>query len=174
MSRSSMNNVNDSEKKDDVIYRTTIGITKDTDIQDNVKHWLELQIEVGIIAHVVNGKSMLQIQLRKEKRWKRTSSIYEENFHLKPATIENNSSVVTPSYNNILSKNIRWYNKSLMDGEILSSPPIRVSSLRVSTLLFTEDINLKRSNELKKKVLRRLIDNTSPTSEQKKKLFVLL
>ena len=151
MSRSSMNNVNDNEKQDDVISRTVIGITKNTDIQENVKRRLELQREVGIIASFVNGKSMLQ--LRKEKRRKRTSSIYEKNCHLKPAAIEHNSSVVTSSYNDTPSTHIRWYNNSLIDGEILSSPPIRVNSPQVSTLSFTEDLNLKRSNELKKKVL---------------------
>ena len=45
MSRSSMKNVNDKEKQDDVISRTAIGITNYTDIQDNVKLRLELQRE---------------------------------------------------------------------------------------------------------------------------------
>ena len=169
MSRKNMAEVNDDDQQDDVIARTAIDMTKNTEIQGNVKRRLELQREVGVITPFVNGKSMSQ--LRKEKRKQRKTSIYEESCHLKHAAIEHDSSIVTPSYNDESPKNNRWYNNRLMDGDGVSSPPISVNSPQVSTLSFTEDINLKRTTELKKKVLRRLIDNTSPTSELKKNTF---
>ena len=87
--------------------------------------------------------------------------MHEENYHLKPAAIKYDSSVFTPLMES--PKNKRWYNNSLMDGDSVSSPPLRIS--------FQEDINLKRTGELKNKVIRRLIDNTSPTSDLKKKAF---
>ena len=149
MSRKNMAEVNDDDQQDDVIARTAIDMTKNTEIQGNVKRRLELQREVGVITPIVNGKSMSQ--LRKEKRKQRKTSIYEESCHLKPAAIEHDSSVVTPSYNDESPKNNRWYNNRLMDGDGVSSPPISVNSPQVSTLSFTEDINLKRTTELKKK-----------------------
>ena len=122
---------------------------------------------MGVITPFVNGKCMSQ--LRKEKRIKCKTSIYKENCHLKPAAIETNGSVVTPSYNDELPKNNRWHNSSVIDGDSVSLPPIRVSSPQVSILSITEDIHLKRTTELKNKVLCGLIDNTSPTSRLKTK-----
>ena len=80
-----MKTINDNEKLDYVISRPANWITKNTDTQENVKRRLELQREVGVIPPFINGKIMPQ--LRKKKRRKLTSSIYEENCHLKPAAI---------------------------------------------------------------------------------------
>ena len=148
MSKKYMAMVDDDETKDDIIARTAMDMTQNTEMQDNVKRRLELQREVGVITPFVNGKSMSQ--LRTEKRQKRSKSIYEENCHLKPAAIEHNSSIVTvtPSYES--PKNKRWYNNSLMDGDGVNSPPVRIDSSQISSISFTEDINLKRTTELKK------------------------
>ena len=51
-----------------------------------------------------------------------------------------------------------------MDGDSVNSPP-------VSALTYIEDIGVKRQTELKNKVLRRLVDATSPTSEAKRLTF---
>ena len=157
----------DDKDHDDVITKTAIDLTQDSAMHNDVKCRLELQREVGVITPFVHGKNMSQ--LCKEKREKRKASVHEENCHLKPAAIEYDSSVVTPLMES--PKNKRWYNNSLMDGDSVSSPPLRVHSPQISAILFQEDINLKRTGELKNKVIRRLIDNTSPTSELKKKTF---
>ena len=46
-----------------------------------------------------------------------------------------------------------------------------IISPTISTLVFTENISLKRSEEFKNKALRCLVDVTLPTSEMKKRTF---
>ena len=136
-------------------------------MRSEIKSRLELQREVGVITPFVHGKRMSQ--LRNTKREKRKASMHEYDYHLKPAAIKHDRSVVTPSIES--HKNKRWYIDSLMDGNSVVSPPLRIHSPQISAISFQEDINLKRTGELKNKVIRRLIDNTSPTSELKKKTF---
>ena len=52
----------------------------------------------------------------------------------------------------------------MSEGVSASSPSLSINS-------FVEDINLKRKEELKKRVTRRLIDGTSPTNEKRKLVF---
>ena len=117
---------------------------------------------MGTILTYVHGKIMAQ--LRQEKRQKRHVSPDKENRHLKLSIVDRESSIVTLYRSNGSPKPKRWYNNGLWDGDSIISPII-------STLSFTENVSLKRSEELNNKVLRCLVDGTSPTSEMKKSTF---
>ena len=148
--------LDDEKINGNTLAKTTIDLTKNIGIQDNGKHHLELQREVGAISPYMNGKNI--DTLRQEKRKKRHTSPCKENCHLKPSVVEQESNIVAPSCNDRPSKTKRWYDNSLGD-------EYSIILLTVSTLSFTEEITLKRIDKLKNKFLRRLINGTSPTSE---------
>ena len=146
----------------DVLSKRAIDLTKTIDMQDNVKRRLGLQREVGVITPFVNGKSMSE--LRKEKRQKRNVSIHKENCHLMLTDVVEDNIIITHSPTIITEKNKRLYSNNLSEGGSATSPSLSVNS-------FAEDINLRRKEELKKRVTCRLIYGTSPTNEKKKLVF---
>ena len=131
-------------------------------MQNNVKRHLELQREVRVVNSFINGKSMSE--LRKEKIQKRNVSVHKKNCHLMLTDGAEDNIIVTPSPTVITEKNKRWYNNNLSEGGSASSPLLSVNS-------FAEDINLRRKEELEKRVTYCLIDGTSPANEKKKLLF---
>ena len=137
-------------------------MTKNVDMQDNVKRRLELQQEVGVLTPFVNGKSMSE--MRKEKRQKRNVSVHKENCHLMLEDVVEENNIVSPSPTVVTGENKRWYNNRLSERGSVCSPSLSVN-------LFVEDINFKRKEDLKKRLTHRLIDGTSPTNMKKKMLF---
>ena len=81
-------------------------------------------------------------QWRQDKRKKRNISPYKENCHLESSIVKQERSIVNPSCNNGPPKSKRWCTNDLGDGDSIRSPT-------VSTLSSTENISLKRTDELK-------------------------
>ena len=148
-----------STGKSTMIVKTAIDLTKKSDMQQNVRQILELQIEVGPLTYFVDGKSVAQ--LRSKKRKKRKISPFAKNYHLKSLLIKYDRSVITPASSIEFPRNMWWYNNSLMDSNSINSP-------RVNTLTYIEDINNKRFSDLKWKVFMMVIDNMSPKSKEKR------
>ena len=60
-------------------------------------------------------------------------SKYVKNCYLKSKSVEDNSGTVTPSFSSESPQNKRWYNKNILDDDIVNSPP-------VSTLTYIKEI----------------------------------
>ena len=118
---------------------------------------------MGPLTTYVEGKSIAQ--LRNEKKRKRTISPHKANCHL---PIRNNAgSIITPSAKKGRIDNFRWYNNDLEETDGSCSPVDR--KLDYDNKI--KNVEIKKSAIWDKAVMRRLIDNSSPSSEEKKTVF---
>ena len=77
ISKSNTKSINYKDRKDNLIAKIAIDLTKNALIQENVKQRLELQSDIGNITPFVNGKSKVQFRLDK-KRGKKYIELYQK------------------------------------------------------------------------------------------------
>ena len=147
---------------DDTIAQTCIQLTKNSEMQNDVRERLKMQKEVGPLTTFARGKSIAE--LRATKRKKRNISPHVANCHIKDPGIDEVCGIITLNFSVASKKEQRWYNNHLNDTDSEISSTAR-------TLTYDDDNIIAKEKVLEVKVVRRLIDNTSMTSKCKKIAF---
>ena len=68
ISKSNLKSIDYKDRKDDLIPKIAIGLTKNVLMQDNFIQKLELQREIRNITPFINGKNMSQLRSDKKKK----------------------------------------------------------------------------------------------------------
>ena len=154
-----------------------------TTLSNNISLRNHVQKEVGVLQDVVEGKSASQLRrqktkkrkINKEKRLAAYPNSESKDFDLnRHAMVVKNSDVVSPIINN---NDSRWYRNNLQYksyAEEDNNLSIVTSSSNVSNLKSVISNDNERSNAvdaLRKRVIKRLIDVTSPSTESKQNMF---
>ena len=177
---------NKVKNMDDALAITASDLSNSKTISNNIELRNTMQIKTGPLQHSSNGMSAAQLRKQKVNRRKINDNIatahmplvqynnFNEHQH---AMICSSGKMVTPTPAPIGEHtNFRWYNNSLCKTEDT------VEAIVPSNISISSKANLKSviSNVteresaveiLRKKVIKRLIDVTSPTSTKKQKLF---
>lgn len=154
---------NDALSLDDAMAITACDIMKNKKMQEDVKKRLELQRSMGPLTTYVEGKSIAQ--LRTEKKRRRMISPHKAHCHL---PIRNEAErIITPSAKKGRIDNCRWYNNNLHEADESCSPVDRKLAFEPKS----KNLEIDKSVILEKAVMRRLVDNSSPSSDDKKTIF---
>ena len=139
----------------------SVNLVQNVDDDNFYDNKISLQEQIGPLTNFVGGKSVAQI--RKEKRKSRSPPSYIRDAHLPSNSISN---IVSPPS----IKNNRFYNNNLC------SPVNEPSTLAIiqspeSSVSRDSDSSNSKTKVLKRKIIRRLIDGSSPPTEKKKRCF---
>ena len=154
---------NDALSLDDAMAITACDIMKNKKMQEDVKKRLELQRSMGPLTTYVEGKSIAQ--LRNEKKKRRTISPHKAHCHLPIRNVAER--IITPSAKKGRIDNCRWYNNNLHEADESCSPVDRKLAFENKS----KNLEIDKSVILEKAVMRRLVDNSSPSSDDKKTIF---
>ena len=173
----------DGGNMDEVLAMTSNDLSSSTTLSENISLRNHVQKEVGVLQDVLEGKSASQLRRQKikkrkinnEKRLAAYPNPRSKDFDLnRHAMVVKNSNVVSPIINN---NDNRWYRNKLeykSYAEEDNNLSIVTSGSNVSNLKSVISNDNERSNAvdaLRKRVIRRLIDVTSPSTESKQNMF---
>ena len=120
--------------------------------------------ELALSQHMLKARVSRNFEMKKRRR---TISPHKANCHL---PISNNiGTIITPSAKKGRIDNFRWYNIDLQETDGSCSPVDRKLEYNIKS----KNLKIEKSMILEKAVMRRLVDNLSPSSEDKKPIVTM-
>ena len=168
---------------EDALAMTSKDLSSSTTLSNDIALRNSVQKNVGVIQDTIEGRSAAQLRRQKVKRRKidpnkecaalpiMGSQDFDENHH---AMVVSSSNLVSPIGDN---KNERWYRNKLQHksyAEEDNNISIITSNTNNSNLKSVISNDIERSNAvdaLRKRVIKRLIDVTSPSTIPKQNMF---
>ena len=117
--------------------------------------------ELALSQHMLKARVSPNYEMKKKRS--RTISPHKAYCHLP----NNGGRMITPSAKKGRIDNFRWYNNDLQETDGSCSPVDR----KLAYDNKSKNLEIEKSVVLEKAVMRRLVDNSSPSSEDKKTIF---